>query len=636
MLSGLLSGCGAAREAEPAPLRQTVGTEIAPEEEPLTLDTIRTVTFTDVAEDSIWRDTVSYIAYHGIMNGTGGGKFSPNAMVNRAMIAKVLYEMNGGEALAQRCEFSDVAAESWYAEAVAWCLESGMMQGVSETEFAPLEPVTRAQLAVILHRAAGAAAEEKPEDVIETEMLKVEEAVGPETPEPVGEVAIETETLKVETVTGLAAYTDGSEVPEYAAEAMEWALNAGIYRCMIADTILPDMALSRVQLAQALVALRAITEGDELAAEIHAALPARDGSSAAEEHHDDIQAAVDAAAQKYHATGVQVAVIEGGEVVDTCAYGWATKGSDPMTADHKMRVASISKVIVGMTAQALREEGVINLDTSIGEYWDMSVKNPAYPNTPITIRTMLTHTSSIFNAGDNEPRSYSAVKARLAGTGFSRSVPGDIGYWSYNNYAFGVLGMTLELASDRLVDDIMDEHFYSVMDIDASFAAGDIKGTDKLVTLCSGGTVTRSTDAQKNIHCASTPGANGTYFAGGLTISAADLGKLIGLLASDGRYEGVQLLSEESVALMETTNPTAVPGGSYQALPMRYWPALYGREGVYFHTGSAYGVYNCASYDPLTGDGVVVLTVGASGAKDDYGIYKICAEINDFVYGTIG
>lgn len=416
---------------------------------------------------------------------------------------------------------------------------------------------------------------------------------------------------------------------------MEWALEAGIFRSLVADTIRPNIALSRAQLAQALLALRAITTGDELAAEIHAALPERENNSASMANHDAIQAAVDAAGEKYHATGVQVAVIENGVVTDTYAYGWATRGTDLMTADHKMRIASISKVIVGMTAQALREEGVIDLDGDIGAYWNMTIKNPAYPNTPITIRSLLTHTSSIFNAGDNESRSYSAVKSRLSGSGFSRSVPGDIGYWSYNNYAFGVLGMTLELASGRLADDIMDEHFYTAMDIDASFAAGDIKGTDKLVTLCSGGTVTRTVAAQQNLHLNPTPGASGTYFAGGLTISAADLGKLIALLANDGKYEGVQLMSEESVALMETTNPRAVPGGSYQALPMRYWPELYGREGIYFHTGSAYGVYNCATYDPVSGDGVVVLTVGASGAKDDYGIYQICAAINSAIYPAI-
>ena len=119
---------------------------------------------------------------------------------------------------------------------------------------------------------------------------------------------------------------------------MEWALEAGIFRSLVADTIRPNIALSRAQLAQALLALRAITTGDELAAEIHAALPERENNSASIANHDAIQAAVDAAGEKYHATGVQVAVIENGVVTDTYAYGWATRGTDLMTADHKMRI----------------------------------------------------------------------------------------------------------------------------------------------------------------------------------------------------------------------------------------------------------------------------------------------------------
>ena len=94
-------------------------------------------------------------------------------------------------------------------------------------------------------------------------------------------------------------------------------------------------------------------------------------------------------------------------------------------------------------------------------------------------------------------------------------------------------------------------------------------------------------------------------------------------------------MEEASIEQMETRIETPVPGGSYQALPMRYWPELYGREGIYFHTGSAYGVFNAATYDPVTRDGVVVLTSGASGAKDEYGIYKVCAAINEYIYNVI-
>lgn len=433
------------------------------------------------------------------------------------------------------------------------------------------------------------------------------------------------------------AYPDAAQVSADAKEAMLWAAEQGVFRCFLGDSLLPNTAVSRLQLAQSLLALKAFDPADPLASEIYDALPVRTSDSAAKQNHDAIQVAVDAAAKKYGAQGLQVAVIEKGVVTDTYAYGWATRDSDPMTADHKLRIASISKVAVGITAQLLREDGIVDLDADISQYWDVQVKNPKYPDIPITLRGMLTHTSSIINAGDSTSRAYASVKSKLQSSGYSGAVPGDIGYWAYNNYAFAVLGMTLELASNRMVDDILGEKLYAPMDIDAAFGSGDIKNTHLLATLYrNGGEVARSVDAQKNMHSKTTPGESGSFFAGGMTVSVADLGKLIALLAGDGKYEGVQLLSPESVAEMETYIDSAqVPGGSYQALPMRYWPDLYGREGVYFHTGSAYGVFNAATYDPVTGDGVVVLTTGASGAKDDYGIYKVCAEINQYIYDVI-
>ncbi len=138
----------------------------------------------------------------------------------------------------------------------------------------------------------------------------------------------------------------------------------------------------------------------------------------------------------------------------------------------------------------------------------------------------------------------------------------------------------------------------------------------------------RSAAKQREFHSPAAPGASGTYFAGGLTINVSDLGKLVALLANDGQYEGLQMMKPESVALMEAVNETQLPDGSYQGLSIRCRKDIYGRERLYFHTGSAYGVYNCMSYDPDTGDGVVVLTVGASAAKDSNGIYAVCGEIS--------
>lgn len=589
----------AVQQAEqPAAEQEIVPPPEVPEEPEVTMETLRAATFTDVPEESAFRDAVGYVEYYDLLRGEQGcfGVYEPT---KRGDVASAIYRLSGAAAPESGTVYSDVPPESEYADAAVWCTEHYLITA-AEGQFAPDEPVSRAELATSLYRFA------------------VREGIA-------GVSAGD-----------LSAYQDGEQVETGARSGMAWALENGIFRGCVADVIRPDAAVSRGQLAQALVSYEALREENALAEEISQAVPARSSESAARDNHAEIQAAVDAAAQKYGAAGVQVAVIENGEVTDTYAYGWATKNEDPMTANHRMRVASISKVMIGVTAMLLREDGIVDLDQDISAYWDCEVKNPKYPNKPITLRNMLSHTSSIINGGDDMSRAYASVRSRLQSGGYSGAVPGDIGYWSYNNYAFGVLGMTLELAADRTVDEILREKLYTTMGIDAAYYAGDIENTDMLATLYRNtGEVSRSVAAQKNLHADPTPGANGTSFAGGLTISASDLGKLIALLAADGRYEGLQLLSEESVELMETRYEQPVPGGSYQALPLRYWPELYGRNGIYYHTGSAYGVFNCASYDPETGDGVVVLTIGASGAKDDYGIYKVCAAINDYVYGVI-
>lgn len=524
-------------------------------------------------------------------------------------------------------ELSDIPAYSLYYDTACYMLYYGIMDA-ADGEFDLYSMVTRVDGADALCRLTGQAMQQ--ELTRQQEPLTRAELVVMlyETAKHLG---ISTEVNGTQL-----SYTDVDQTETTWKAAALWASEKGLLRCFVGQQLLPNIAVSRLQLAQAIIGLKALDPEDTLASEIYGALPVRSVESVADQNRETIQAIVDAAGQKYGAEGLQVAVIENGVVTGTYAYGWATKGTDPMTPDHKIRIASISKVAVGITAQLLREDGIVDLDADISQYWDCEVKNPKYPTMPITIRGMLTHTSSIVNAGDNTSRAYNSVRSKLQGSGYSGAVPGDIGYWAYNNYAFSVLGMTLELAAQRTVDDILQEKLYTPMDIDAAFGSGDIKNTDLLATIYrAGGEVGRSVSASKQLHSTTTPGGNGVYFAGGMTTSVSDLGKLIALLANDGMYEGVQLLDPESVAEMETYMEPQVPGGSYQAHPMRYWPDLYGREGIYFHTGSAYGVFNAATYDPVTRDGVVVLTSGASGAKDDYGIYKVCAEINQQIYSII-
>ena len=354
---------------------------------------------------------------------------------------------------------------------------------------------------------------------------------------------------------------------------------------------------------------------------------------------EELSAFVSAAAERYGAVSVQAAVIEDGTVSAQAAWGWATLNSDPMTTEHKLRAASLTKVVVGMCAMLLAEDGAVALDAPIGTWWNTASVNPWYPDSPVTIDTLLTHTSSLAATDSLSARTYSGAHSRIGGSGYRAVEPGDPAGWAYNNYGFAVLGMTLELAADASLDSVLGEGLLEPLGIDAAFEGGSVKNTGLLATLYYyGGSLARSTAEQRGYTLDYAPGHKGNFFDGGFTCSAGDLAKLVAVLANDGTYGGQALLSPESVAWMETPLDTPVSNGSstfYQCRPLRYQEALYGRDGLYYHTGSAYGQYALLSYDPDTGDGVVVLTSGASGAVDEHGIYAVCGEIAQAVYTAV-
>lgn len=586
-----LPGCTVAEsEGVPTP---TAAVEVLPTPTPpreLTLaeklELVRQVRFNDVSPAASYADAVSYVAQRGILAGVGEGNFDPDALLTREQALAVLAR------LARTLDPATAPAEG---EEARWAAGAALFREEDEGG----ERVTRGQLATWLRQLA------------------------------------EIEGFSTDYSGDLSAWPDGDRVKESDRMGLSWALENGVLGGVVADSICPDIAVSRAQTAAAVTSFLALVEGDEVPRAISdaAALPAF--VSASRLNHEEIQSYVDEMARQYGANGVQVAVIEKGHVTDTYASGWAVRNSVPLTADHKERVASISKVAIGMTAVSMAEDGVVDLDGSIGDYWGITVKNPYYPNDPVSINSILTHTSSIALFGDDESRRYDAVRSRLSGSGFSNLQPGAIWSWGYNNYAFAVLGMTLELAGNANMDQLLRSRFFRVMDIDGGFWAGDMEHTDLIVPLYNhDGSVARSVETQQGFH-AGAPGATGTFFAGGLVISSRDLGKLVATLANHGEYEGLRMLSPQSVEWMETYADQTVSDGFYQGHPLRYRTNMYGREGLYFHTGSAYGVYNLMSYDPATGDGVVVLTTGASAARDSYGVYAVGGSISEHIYNII-
>ena len=111
-----------------------------------------TVSFADVSAGSYYAKAVAWAVENGITGGTGNGLFSPDAACTRAQSAAFLYRAAGSPAVNGSAGFSDVAADAYYAQAVAWAKEHGITDGIGGGLFGSANDCTRAQIAAFLWR----------------------------------------------------------------------------------------------------------------------------------------------------------------------------------------------------------------------------------------------------------------------------------------------------------------------------------------------------------------------------------------------------------------------------------------------------------------------------------------------------
>lgn len=107
----------------------------------------------DVPLDAWYHDVVDTAVDCGWMNGTGNSQFTPQGTTTRGMLATVLYRM-AGSPKAPKSTFADVESSMYYADAVAWAAENGIVTGLDATTYAPAHSITREQLAAMLYRMA--------------------------------------------------------------------------------------------------------------------------------------------------------------------------------------------------------------------------------------------------------------------------------------------------------------------------------------------------------------------------------------------------------------------------------------------------------------------------------------------------
>ena len=169
--------------------------------------------YSDLDANEWYADGVRYVLEHGIMSGYGDGKFGPNDTTSRAMIAQILYNMEGKPAYSGMSDFTDVNANDWYAAAIRWASAEGIVGGYGNGKFGPNDELTREQLVTILYRYA------------------------------------KYKGVNVSAQASLAAYNDAASVSDWATEAMQWAVGSRLISGKTTTTLNPQDKATRAEIA---------------------------------------------------------------------------------------------------------------------------------------------------------------------------------------------------------------------------------------------------------------------------------------------------------------------------------------------------------------------------------------------------
>lgn len=108
--------------------------------------------FTDVADTAWYADAVQYVYENGLMTGVSESEFGPDGTATRGQIVTILWRLAGSPVVNYAMRYADMDEGAWYGEAVRWAASTGVVTGYSESSFGPNDAITREQLAAILYR----------------------------------------------------------------------------------------------------------------------------------------------------------------------------------------------------------------------------------------------------------------------------------------------------------------------------------------------------------------------------------------------------------------------------------------------------------------------------------------------------
>lgn len=320
--------------------------------------------------------------------------------------------------------------------------------------------------------------------------------------------------------------------------------------------------------------------------------------------------------KKFEVVGLSVAVVKKSKIIYNESFGLKDNISkEPLNNDHIFRIASISKSFSATSIMQLVEAGKLNLDDDISNLIGFPVRNPNFPDQKITLKMMMSHTSSL-----NDSQGYFTLDVINPEKNpdwkkcFSKNAPGT--NYEYCNLNYNMIGTVIEKYSGERFDNYVKTHIlnplglyggYNVDSLDASRFAS-LHTYDSATKTLSPSPAAYATKREERLNYKlgySTPIFSPT---GGMKISATDLAKYMTMHMNFGKYKGRRIISKKSAKIMQTK--ISEEEG--------YGLALSNREDVIpgemmtGHTGSAYGLYSAMFFNPKEKFGIVVITNGCN------------------------
>ena len=260
---------------------------------------------------------------------------------------------------------------------------------------------------------------------------------------------------------------------------------------------------------------------------------------------------------KNHQTiGGELIVAKNGQFVYEYDYGYSyVRQKEPVNDRTHFRIASVTKLLSAIRVMQLVEEGKLDLDRDLSEYYGYDIRNPYVPDSRLTLRNLMTHTASLKVSGG-----FTNTKATLRSL-LSTDKKQSANYYNeafgsvyrYSNFGAGIMGSLIELVTGENVNDDVSAHVFAPLGIDAAYHPSLLEDTDSVAylykrngTLQYSRRVLLSRDWDPSVN----PELHYRTTVGSIWITARDLCRIGMLFLQGGELDGVRLLKEETVQEM--------------------------------------------------------------------------------------